>query len=672
MRRSILFKILVGIITPVILCLCILLFTLFSFIKMDIQATTKNELTANSKQAAFQVENFFTEYIMMTKTVAAQPKFESFFNTTTPGTPILQAPGFADVKGSLDRAAALDSENITACWIADFDSSQLTQSDNYTSGPDWDVTTRGWYKTITAENKPILTPPYVDSASGEMIVSAISPVYDPATSQMIGVVGMDLKITRLAKIMADYKLGNTGFFIFMSGDGSIVYDKHEDNILKNVTEIGLSSNASEAYANKKDGYLEFTSKEGDKTVNSFGYYSLIGDTGWSVLSALPEKEFYESFSHLQTLALIIAIISIAILSTVIVIISIGIIKPLKRLAHSANQIADGDLDVDVDTKHVDETGQVAQGLGRTVLRLKDYIKYINEISFVLDEIAEGNMVFELQQEYAGEFSKIKVALLKIQSTFSQTLSEIAVAADQVATGSDQLAGGAQELSQGAMQQASSVEELSATISEISHDIAKNADNAKLANQISVESAAEVERGNQQMKHMIAAMEEIKTASNQISNIIKAIDDIAFQTNILALNAAVEAARAGAAGKGFAVVADEVRNLAGKSAEAAKNTTDLIETAIAAVENGTKIVDETARSLGKIVESAKQSNVVINEISDATGNQSTSISMVTVGVDQISAVVQTNSATAEQTAAASEELSSQANLLKELIQQFKLK
>ena len=517
-------------------------------------------------------------------------------------------------------------------------------------------------------NKTILTPPYVDTASGEMIVSAVSPVYDSATSQMIGVVGLDLKLTQLSKIMAGYELGETGFFVFISSDGSVVYDKNQDNILKNVTEIGLSSEATDAYSEKTEKYIEY-SRDDD---NIYGYYSLIGDTGWSVLSSLPEEEFYGAYNALRVVAGIVFIVILAILSVVIVVIAAGIVRPLKRLASAANQIADGNLEVEVDTRSADETGQVAQGLARTVVRLRDYIKYIDEISFVLDEIADGNIVFELKQDYVGEFSKIKVALLKIQSTFSQTLSEIAVAADQVATGSDQLASGAQELSQGAMQQASSVEELSATITEISFDITKNAENARLANEISVESAKEVEHGNQQMTHMIAAMEEIKTASNQISNIIKAIDDIAFQTNILALNAAVEAARAGAAGKGFAVVADEVRNLAGKSAEAAKNTTDLIETAISAVENGTKIVDETAQSLGKIVESAKQSTVVINEISDATGNQSSSISQVTVGVDQISSVVQTNSATAEETAAASEELSSQANLLKELMGQFKLK
>lgn len=667
MRRSILVKILVGILVPVVLCFCIFLLTIFNLIKSDVESTTAAELTANSKQAAFQVENFLTKYTQISETVSAQPKFEHFFQTTMPGTSILQAPGFEEIKDTLVRTAALDSDNILACWIADFDSSQLTQSDDYTSGADWNVTTRGWYLDITKQNHTILTVPYVDTASGEMIISAISPVYNSATSQMVGVVGIDLKLTQLAAVMEGYKLGETGFFVFIASDGSVVYDKNEENILKNVTEIGLSNEATMAYESKKEGYIEYT-RDNQKI---YGYHSLIGNTGWSVLSSLPEAEFYDDYNTLRTVAVGLFAIILVVLAVVIVVISSGIIRPLKRLAASANQIADGNLEIEVNVKSLDETGQVAQGLSRTVVRLKNYIKYINEISSVLDEIAEGNMVFELHQDYVGEFSKIKVALLKIQTTFTQTLSEIAVAADQVSTGSYRLSGGAQDLSQGAIEQAGAVEELSATIMAISNDIDKNAENAKLANEISAESANQVEYENQQMTHMISAMEEIRSASKQISNIIKTIDDIAFQTNILALNAAVEAARAGSAGEGFAVVADEVRNLAGKSADAAKNTTGLIEAAIAAVENGTKIVDETAQSLGKIVESAKKSNVVINEISDATENQSTSINQVTVGVSQISTVVQTNSAMAEETAAASEELSSQANLLKELIGHFRL-
>ncbi|NLK36608.1 MAG: HAMP domain-containing protein [Epulopiscium sp.] len=668
MRRRILVKILVGIIVPVVLCFCIFLLTVFNLIKSNTESSTAAELTANSKQAAYQVQNFFTKYTQISETMSAQPMFEQFFKTTTQGTPILQASGFQDIKAAMVSVAALDTENILACWIADFDSSQLTQSDDYTSGADWDVTSRGWYKTITKQNHTILTAPYVDTASGGMIVSAVSPVYDSASGQMIGVVGIDLKLTQLGEVMKEYRLGETGFFVFVASDGSVVYDKNEENILKNITEIGLSSEAITAYESQKEGYIEYTRDE----ENIYGYYSIIGNIGWSVLSSLPEAEFYQGYNKIKTVAYSLFVAILLVLSAVIVVISSGIIRPLKRLSVSANEIADGNLDVEVNVKSVDEIGQVAQGLTRTVVRLKDYIQYIDEISSVLGEIAEGNIVFELHQDYVGEFSKIKVALQKIQTKFTQTLSEIAAAADQVSAGSNQLAGGAQQLSQGAVQQASSVEELSATIMDISHDIAKNADNAKLANEISLESLQEVEYGNQQMTYMISAMDEIRNASNQIHNIIKAIDDIAFQTNILALNAAVEAARAGTAGKGFAVVADEVRNLAGKSAEAAKTTTNLIETAITAVENGTKIVDETAKSLGKIVESAKRSTAVINEISDATANQSDSVNQVSTGVSQISDVVQTNSATAEETAAASEELSSQANLLKELIGQFRLK
>lgn len=667
MRKSILWKILIGIIVPVVLCLSILLVTISSFIKADIEKNNRAELTANSQKAAYQVENFFTHYTQITEAIASQPSFENFFKNTTPGVYILQATGYPEIKSCMDRAAAIDSNTILACWVADFDSSQLTQSDNFTAKPEWNVTTRPWYIDMVKKNGTILTAPYIDTASGGLVVTAASPVYDRNTNQMIGAVGVDITLEKLNTIMASYKLGDTGSYTFLSADGSVVYDNNKDNIMKNVKDIGLSAEVVDICNSGKEGYIQYARND----ARMFGYYSLIGDTGWSVLSSLPEKEFYEDYNGLIKMSTIIAGVILAILLLIIILISRGITKPLRRLAHTANQIADGNLNVEIDARTIDETGQVALGFGRTVDRLKNYIIYIDEIATTLNEIAEGNLIFELQHDYAGEFLKIKVALLKIQTTFSQTLSEISVAAGQVASGSDQLAGGAQELSQGAMQQASSVEELSATIMEISHDISKNAENAKLADRISIESANEVERGNEQMQHMIAAMEEIKTASHQISNIIKAIDDIAFQTNILALNAAVEAARAGAAGKGFAVVADEVRNLAGKSAEAAKNTTDLIETAIAAVENGTKIVDETAHSLGKIVESAKKSSVVINEISDATENQSSSIKQVTVGVDQISAVVQTNSATAEETAAASEELSSQANLLKELIERFRL-
>jgi len=290
----------------------------------------------------------------------------------------------------------------------------------------------------------------------------------------------------------------------------------------------------------------------------------------------------------------------------------------------------------------------------------------------LDSLAEGDCTVETHEDYKGDFVTIKTALNTIVSNLNRMFSDINQSADQVASGADQVSSGAQALSQGATEQASSIEELSASITEIAGQVNQNATNSAAANKTSIEASAEVTHGNEQMQQMIGAMVEISDSSKQIGKIIKTIEDIAFQTNILALNAAVEAARAGTAGKGFAVVADEVRNLASKSAEAAKNTTVLIESSIKAVENGTKIADETGKSLSVIIEGVQKTSDLIAEISKSSNEQATAINQVTQGVDQISAVVQTNSATSEESAATSEELSGQAQVLKDTLAFFKLK
>jgi methyl-accepting chemotaxis protein len=365
------------------------------------------------------------------------------------------------------------------------------------------------------------------------------------------------------------------------------------------------------------------------------------------------------------------LIALLIICVLLILISKSIVNPLVKLKNAANQIADGNLDVSIQAKSADEVGQVSTALSRTVTRLKQYIEYIDEVSATLDQIAVGNLVFELHCDYVGEFSKIKASLENIKTTLVHTFSEISISANQVASGSDQVSGASQSLAQGATEQASSIEQLSASITEIANQVKQNASNAATASNLSATASTEVQHGNELMHQMTTAMTDISTSSSQIGAIIKTIDDIAFQTNILALNAAVEAARAGSAGKGFAVVADEVRNLASKSAEAAKNTTILIEASIQSVQHGTKIADDTAQSLNSITTVVRQTSDLIQEISKACSEQATSINQVTLGVDQISAVVQTNSATSEETAASSEELNGQAHNLTALVQQFKL-
>jgi methyl-accepting chemotaxis protein len=278
---------------------------------------------------------------------------------------------------------------------------------------------------------------------------------------------------------------------------------------------------------------------------------------------------------------------------------------------------------------------------------------------------------ELKNDHEGEFAKLKVALLNVSDTLKKTIGKIKESSYSINMNAEQVSAGAQTLAQGTTEQASAIEELSAEINEIYATIVHNAEYAENAGNKALEASKEVEQGNVQMRDMLAAMDEISNSSNEIGKIIKVIDDIAFQTNILALNAAVEAARAGSAGKGFAVVADEVRNLAGKSAEAAKQTTALIENSIRAINNGTMLAGKTGKSLVEIVDRTSETNDLINEIVKASSGQTVSVNQIKGGIEQISSVIQQNAATAENSAANSEELSGQVQLLNDLVNHFKL-
>jgi methyl-accepting chemotaxis protein len=371
----------------------------------------------------------------------------------------------------------------------------------------------------------------------------------------------------------------------------------------------------------------------------------------------------------------VVVFSIVLLSLAFVItlfLSNGITKSIQRITKAAQQIADGNFDVELSVRSKDEVGRLAKAFNLTIERLVNYQGYIDEIADALQEISKGNLQVELHRDYVGQFEKLKKHMQDLLTNVNTTLMQIRQSAQQVDLGADQVANGAQALSQGATQQASSIEELSASIAEITEQIRENAENAKSAHNMANYAQSELLASNDQMQEMNKAMEEISKKSAEISKIIKIIDDIAFQTNILALNAAVEAARAGSAGKGFAVVADEVRNLAGKSAEAAKNTTLLIEETIRAVENGSEMTSKTATSLDKSASATKDAVVLIHKISQASQEQANAAIQINQGIEQISSVVQTNAATAEESAATSEELSGQADLLQALIGAFQLR
>lgn len=367
----------------------------------------------------------------------------------------------------------------------------------------------------------------------------------------------------------------------------------------------------------------------------------------------------------STIGLMIAIVLIAVIISIIlgIFISRIISKPINKMVQAADKLALGDVNVNVDADTKDEIGSLADSFSRMIANIRGH-------AMTAERIAAGDLTVVV--DVKSENDLLGKKLFEMVQNNNDVLTNIASASDQVASGSKQVSDSSIALSQGATEQASTIEELTASLEEISSQTKLNAQNANQANELAEAAKSNAVQGNTQMQEMLKAMEEINDASSNISKIIKVIDEIAFQTNILALNAAVEAARAGQHGKGFAVVAEEVRNLAARSANAAKETTDMIEGSIKKVDGGTKIAKDTAEALNKIVTGIEKVANLVNDIAVASNEQALGIGQINQGVIQVSQVVQTNSATSEESAAASEELSSQAVLLKEMVGKFKLK
>lgn len=661
--KKLMVKILLSIGIPVAVIYVIVIAFITNTVKQSVSQLTENDLTSKSQAAAYQIDNYFSKYTGIVEQLKRDASVQDFLQNTASQPDIRQVAGFQQIRNTIENTAAADRENIVDVWVADTATNHLI--DKTQGVTSYTLSSRPWYKTVAASKNAVITDPYEDVSTKALTVSVINPLYKN-DGTLIGAIGVDITLDHLYSTIKSYKLGNSGFYILTSADNQLVYYPDESLKNKSVTASKMSDNMIRGIQAKKAQFLSYTAL--GKT--NYGYISGVGDTGWTVATGLPSDEFYSSYRTVYTSLLWIFLAALVIMIALIVFVSKSITNPLIKLKNAANQIADGDLDVRVEAKSSDEVGQVADALSRTVVRLKQYITYIDEISAVLDQIAAGNLVFDLHCDYAGEFSKIKVSLENIKSTLIGTISEIGVSAGQVAAGSEQVSNASQILAQGATEQASSLQELSASITEISQNVQNNAKDAADANNITDSVVSEFKRGNELMRQMMDAMSEINTASGQIGKIIKVIQDIAFQTNILALNAAVEAARAGEAGKGFSVVADEVRNLAGKSADAAKNTSDLVQKEIQSVQNGADIAAETSQAFGQIVDSSNRSAELVKQIAEACEKQAASIQQINEGLNQISSVVQSNSATSEESAASSEELNGQAQSLKTLITHFK--
>ncbi len=556
----------------------------------------------------------------------------------------------------------------------DFDGGYLIDSNGVDVITGQNLSDRVYYKESMKGNTYISTPAYSE-VTGKVSYVVSAPLWEggiPGTTP-VGVIAYVPNGEFLNDIMRSIKVGEGGTAFMLDKNGITIADL--DSSL-----VGVEDSIALGDTNPKLKKYSAICKKMITGANGTGTYSYNGKTkvvayspvpdtdGWSIGVAAVRNEFLKMFfiSLVLTVLLVVAFTVYGI--KVGVKLGRAVAAPLGRAVDRLKLLAEGDIHSEVpEPTENDETKILLDCLSET---MQDLNKIITDISSDLAELADGNFMINVDETYKGDFARISDSFRDIVGSLSAALGEIDSNAESVRKGATDLAGASQLLAEGATDQASAIEELTATMTDISEKIHTNAENAAKAKKVVTGMNDQVSESNAQMKQSTEAMERIREASDKIAEIISSIEEIASQTNLLALNASIEAARAGEAGKGFAVVATQVGTLSEQSSEAAKNTKQLIQNAIQAVEDGTRLANSTAESLLLVVENAKTVGDAIDEIALASEEQADATAQITEGVNQIAQVVESNSATSEESAAASQELSSQADLLKELVDRFK--
>ncbi len=626
----------------------------------------RTELTEESNAVANQLTGFLQQYTKNVEQLAVNPEIQSVMEHTAPGDDISQTAKIDTVIDNLAKIAATDSENVMAVWISDLDASSFIQSDGLTSEEGWDITGRGWYRCIETK-QTILTEPYVDSSTGKLVLSAAAPVIDEASGTVLGAVGMDIALDHMTKIMSEYKIGSNGYILLLSENGTYLYHPQNDLIQKNIKDSDISQNVTDAIASKQDAFLRYQADG----VAKYGFLQRAGNTGYVVLSSLPLTEYY-SILIVMVLALIVLFaVGIFMIAIRIRKSAARLTRPILELNKTAQQLASGDLDVELQITSENEIGELGVSIQKTVNRLKEYIVYIDETAEVLAQIANGKLSIELKNDYAGEFQKIKHALFHISDSMNEVMTGIHESSERVSIGATELATASQALADGAQAQASSVEQLTTATNAVADQVETSRTKADVSAKATAQAADMIVQNQENMKQMMIAMHNIHETSQKVVSIIQTIEEIASQTNLLSLNASIEAARAGDAGKGFAVVADEIGKLALESSKAANTTKELIEISMEEINKGNSIAEGAVNSLKESVSAVDRVNEMIQETAENAATQAESMEQLRAGIREISHGIQDNSAASQETSATSEELASQAERLNQMLQRFEL-
>ncbi len=621
----------------------------------------EESMKAGAQTAGLLIQSQLYNYEDMVKEFANDPILNSVISDPTD-------PNYAEVNGQIQAHAKSLAE------LHGFSGVYVLGADGVVPYTGVDASSREYFQIAKNQGLITVTDPLVNLTTGGLDMFVAAPLYD-SNNRFHGCVAISIDPAVFSDLIEDIKIGEGSTAGVLDQYGTFVAHTNIEEVYNRTNNIELAQTNAELtdlallMEDAIAGNESFGSYYYDGIDKFMAYAQVPMSNGWSVFISASQDVFLSQMTESIIKIIGIALASLVVAFVIVSVMSKRISNPITLCAERLDKLAAGDLNTPVpEINSNDETGRLATSTKSITHTLSSMI---SDMSTTLESMGNGNLTATLRSEYdyVGDFHDLYVSVDKIQKNLSGTISQINLVSSQVSSGSDQVAAGATSLANGSIEQTGSIDALCQTIDQMNEQITQTALDSQKSKESNEHSHRALAKSQVQMAEMVNAMGNISNKSKEISKIIKAIDDIAFQTNILSLNAAVEAARAGSAGKGFAVVADEVRNLATKSAQSAKDTAMLIEETVKVVSEGNKIAVETSESINAALSNATELGTLVESIADASTLQAESAHKVKNSIDQISQVVQRNSATAEESASASNELSSQAFKLKDLVANF---